>query len=237
MDVALFAIDLDAERADPAVLDDEERRRAASFAISELRDRFVAAHAALRRVLGHELGLAPAAVRITRRQDGRPVTDGLSFSLAHSGDLAVVGVSRSGQVGVDVELLANARLAHGLASALSEHERAALTALSARARPLAALAQWTRKEAYLKATGSGLRVEPRSFGLPVAPPTSGRQTHFDGWTIADLVLPGAIGAIAARAPKHRDPVRFLAPDRPTTRGARAGPRPQDASVTAERLRP
>jgi 4'-phosphopantetheinyl transferase len=154
-----------------AVLSDAERERAGRFRF--LRDRacYVAAHAAVRHLLGAEVGLPPAAVRFCLEPRGKPaLAPGqadrpIHFSLAHSGRLALVALAGAGAVGVDVEevrpladVLALARRMF----AAEEHEL--LAALPEAERVPTFLQYWTRKEAALKMLGEGLRV-------PLAPPT------------------------------------------------------------------
>jgi len=78
-------------------------------------------------------------------------------SLSRAGDLVVVAVSESGSVGVDIERLAAPRFAGFDAVALHHCELA--PSLDTRA------ATWVRKESLLKATGDGLRVDPRQIWL------------------------------------------------------------------------
>ncbi|MEU6357585.1 hypothetical protein ABZ896_51210, partial [Streptomyces sp. NPDC047072] len=86
---------------DISVLDAHERRRAAALRRPAERALYVAAHGALRRVLGAYAGLSPAAVRLARQScpacggpHGRPVLSGpagraLHFSLGYSAGLAL----------------------------------------------------------------------------------------------------------------------------------------------------
>jgi 4'-phosphopantetheinyl transferase len=210
MDVRLFIVELDGNPGDLAVLDSEERRRAERFVKSQVRDRFIAAHTAMRHVLAKELGIAPAAVPIQRRRDGKPIISSVKFSLAHSGDLALVAVTRDGEVGVDIELLAHAHRAKTLNGAhLTPDESRVLEAFPERARAVTALAHWTRKEAYLKGTGTGLRVDPRTLHLTLERPRDGRQTPASPWSVIDVLLPRAVGAVAAAPARRGDDVRLL----------------------------
>ena len=171
--------------ADLALLDDVERARATRFRFDIHRDRYIAAHAGLRRVLGERLGLAPAAVRLTTTRFGKPLLDArvhpdrspaarpdwggagpglhgspLHFNLTHSDDAGWVAVAPF-PVGVDVEC---PRPFDELEPLIRSHcttaEIAALAAQPAAARALGFLTIWTRKEAVLKAWGTGIGAVP-----------------------------------------------------------------------------
>ena len=95
---------------------------------------------------------------------GKPsVVDGtgLSVSLSYAGGLALVGLSWSGEVGVDVEEVDESDFDGFNAVTLADVEVPALDALSGDDLRLARARVWARKESVLKATGHGLVVDPR----------------------------------------------------------------------------
>ena len=139
-------------------LGESERARAARFTRPEHHRRYILAHGLQRFVLASYLGIEPHAVRYRFGPKGKPFIDhpaGLSCSLSYSGDRFVIAVGRS-QLGVDIE--AWAPLAHEevIVSAFSAAEQTQLAALDPPARRAAFFDLWTRKEAYLKATGIGI---------------------------------------------------------------------------------
>ncbi|NUV89929.1 4'-phosphopantetheinyl transferase superfamily protein [Streptomyces sp. KAI-26] len=150
-----------------------ELRRAASFARAGDGDVYATAHAALRRLLGGYLGLPPAGLTFVREPcpgcsgpHGRPAvvqTDDaptLHFSLAHSRGLIAVAVAPR-VIGVDVERLPSTGTVEACARALHTRERAELAAVPPEERQAYFGRLWTRKEAYLKALGTGLSRHPR----------------------------------------------------------------------------
>ncbi|GGM15633.1 hypothetical protein GCM10010129_69820 [Streptomyces fumigatiscleroticus] len=204
------------------VLDEDERRRAAALRRPAERALYVAAHGALRRVLGTYLGLPAASVPLTRLPcpgcggpHGRPAVAGpagadLHFSLSHSGGLALLALARV-PVGVDVERVPGPALAEDAARSLHPAERAELARVSPGSRPGAFARCWTRKEACLKATGEGLSaaaLRERYLG------TGPRPAGLPGWTVTDVVVPaGWAAACVVRglvsgpaAPRVRRPV-------------------------------
>jgi len=179
----------------------EDRERAARLRRREDRAEYVAAHILLRDVLAEEFGAAK--VLLGRRAciscggaHGKPYVTrpatALEFSLSHGGGLAVVAVSRAGPVGVDTERLLQDGAAREIASALHPLEREEIAATHPVARRALVTRLWTRKEAYLKAIGTGLAREPEVDYIGTRRPVL--QPH--GWELHDLGLtPGSHTAI------------------------------------------
>ncbi|MFC8535812.1 4'-phosphopantetheinyl transferase family protein [Streptomyces sp. NPDC057249] len=199
-----------ADDFDRAVLDDAERERAGTCRRSTGGRLYALAHIALRRLLGHRLGLPAAQVLFVREpcpgcgephgrpavhpdqaeQAGGPPTH---FSLSHGSGLVLVGLS-SMPIGVDVEQLPGAETVEICAPALHPREHAELAALGEAARRPAFGRLWTRKEAYLKGIGTGL-----SRGLSADYLGTDPAGHPDGWTVRDLPCdPGHVAAVAWR---------------------------------------
>ena len=193
-------------------LSGEERRRAARHRFAVHRTRFVAGRAALREVLSVYLDVSPSKVPLVVGEGGKPrlADDGeLDFNLAHSEDVALVAVTRGRAVGVDVERLRRGVPYERLARRFfAPGEAEALRRVPARLRPAAFFACWTRKEAWLKASGHGLErglpsalprftvsVEPHPSSLLVTLPD--RPEESGRWSLVDVrVGSGYAGALA-----------------------------------------
>ncbi|MEO6787879.1 MAG: 4'-phosphopantetheinyl transferase superfamily protein [Chthoniobacteraceae bacterium] len=148
-----------------AVLSRDEILRAGRFAFGADRDRFIAAHGALRMVLGLCLSADPQSLEFVTGPTGKPAllqtfTD-LRFNLSHSGDLALIAVARGREVGVDVE-----RVRRDIEfDPIVEHYFEPAEAWNLRTAPQQERVSrffdlWTRKEACLKAEGTGLGSRP-----------------------------------------------------------------------------
>lgn len=172
VDVRVF--DLDDEGPDPvdSSMSDEERRRAASMATPQLRRRAAARFALRRRAIGEALGVAPAEVPLGWDDDGAPRValdrGELHLSASSSGAICVLAWSASARVGVDVEDLA------ALVDPVAVLSRAAgpvtARAVASSASPRAtALRCWTRLEALVKATGTGLGASLGTLEVPTSP--------------------------------------------------------------------
>jgi 4'-phosphopantetheinyl transferase len=161
-DASMWLVDLDgpaeSDAAQP-VLSADERARAARFVFDVHRQRFVACRVALRRVLGRQLGVAPAAIAFEYGPSGKPALAGRAgprFNVSHSDRYALIAVAAA-EVGVDLERIRPLKDMDQLAARVfSDGERRALATVPAGARAEAFFAGWTRKEAYIKARGDGI---------------------------------------------------------------------------------
>ncbi|WP_411105573.1 4'-phosphopantetheinyl transferase family protein [Streptomyces sp. cmx-4-9] len=185
------------------MLDAAERDRAGRLLREADRRRYLASHVGLRVLLGGYLGLAPEKVGLVREDcpccggpHGRPAVAGgaLHFSLSHSEDLAYFAFAGV-PVGVDVEGLPGAAAVADILTTLHPAETAELTVLAEPDRRAALARVWSRKEACLKATGTGL-------ALGVAEPYVGSAAapaRVPGWLLSDLPAPdGYAAALAVR---------------------------------------
>lgn len=192
-----------------ASLSAEERGRAAAFVRKADRDRYLVAHTALRRELGRRLGVRPGEVTLTREAcplcggpHGRPSVPGhpLHFSLSHAGGLVLLAFAPV-PVGVDVEVCPEPGLVADIAKTLHPGERAELANLPEPLRPVAFARCWTRKEAYLKGTGTGLGEDPSTTRVG----TLESPEAVPGWTLEDIPVPAGHAAAYALATARPSP--------------------------------
>ena len=198
----------------PGMLAPDEVIHAERFHFLRDRLRFIGCRTALRSILGRYLQLAPAEIRFRYETNGKPeITDvqnssGLRFNVSHSAGLAVIGVSSGRAVGVDIEKVSPKPECLEIARRFfSERENQALLALSVGERQRAFFACWTRKEAFLKATGEGLSYSLSEFSVSVAPdgPATIQELKADpnavlGWSLANLRPDdGYVGTLAFEA--------------------------------------
>jgi 4'-phosphopantetheinyl transferase len=158
-----------------ADLSDEERARAAGFVFERDRDRFVRARGYLRRRLGAFVEVAPREVPIAVGDDGKPFIEGrrVNFNLSHSGSLAVVVITRGGEVGIDLETMDRSDRLEDELEGLSRlcmtgEEQDALAGLPRERRVRRFLSYWTAKEARMKLTGEGMALDPRAIALKLS---------------------------------------------------------------------
>ncbi len=158
-----------------ALLSPEERGRRDRLRRPQDQDRFRLGRALCRTVLARCLGRPAAGLELQIGPHGRPgladALDGPWFSISHSGDLVVLAVAPVVEVGLDVEwedpALDPASLA---ATVCTSSERAALARLPADDMRREFHALWTLKEAFAKATGLGLGLDPTGLGFDLERP-------------------------------------------------------------------
>jgi 4'-phosphopantetheinyl transferase len=141
------------------LLDEAECERARALAHLASRRRFIAAHGAVRVILGGRLGVPPASLRWRYGPRGKPRLVGadVQVNLSHSGALAALAVA-SRRVGIDVQRvltgLAPARMAVRYYPPAEARFVMAADGPAAQADRFTRL--WVRKEACLKVTGGRL---------------------------------------------------------------------------------
>ena len=206
--IALHRANLDAlAAAHPAtlevareVLSAPERARAARLNHPLHRARFIAGRRWLRELLAQNLDQPAAQIRLASAPAGKPYLPDfpdLHFSLAHSGPHALLALSRSRRVGVDIELVR----AHAIA-------RAALAPRECAHNDREFLQLWTLKEAVLKAEGCGLSAAPADLDVSQWPDKLQRRDAATGqwqlcptWQLQILQYPNCVAALAVERPE------------------------------------
>jgi len=178
--VDVFRIDLrqPAEQVDAlaALLSIDEQHRADRLRISSKRREFIVTRANLRRLLSQCLNTDPANLHIQTEMHGRPVLDAridgepLRFNVTHSGDVSLIAVTLRDDVGIDIEHVTRRSQFERLTERyFSQAEVAQYRQVDPASRRQAFFHGWTRKEALLKAVGSGLTLGLGSFDVELRP--------------------------------------------------------------------
>jgi len=154
----------------------EEKARADRFHFVNDRNRFVVARGLLRELLGKYLRQAPLDLEFSYGQHGKPslsggnASSGLFFNLSHSAGLVVYAIARERNLGIDVEHVRPESAGEDIAKRyFSAREMSELQTLPPEERVRGFFHCWTRKEAYLKATGMGLQIPLDSFAVSLMP--------------------------------------------------------------------
>jgi 4'-phosphopantetheinyl transferase len=209
------------------ILSPDERQKGNRFYFQKDRRRFIAVHACLRLLLGHYLQIDAASLQFDYGAHGKPsvasesLKQKCSFNISHSRNLALLAFSGRQTIGVDVESiqphLADEQIAKNL---FAPEEIATLRSLPPHLRDKAFFSCWTRKEAYLKATGEGLSDSMNRF---IAPMHQFEVSCFAGivehaednrsWFIWHLEpAPGYVGALATDAAECSLQLLEISPD-------------------------
>jgi 4'-phosphopantetheinyl transferase len=143
------------------LLSPDEKLRAARFRFEADRARWVRARSALRTILADCTAIPAADLQFILGRHGKPGLAGgsyIEFSLSHAGNWAMVAVTRSVPVGIDIERI---RDNVDIAALL---RRVGVTDLPEDRTSL--FRAWNRREAMTKAVGGALLDQPTgSFGL------------------------------------------------------------------------
>jgi 4'-phosphopantetheinyl transferase len=142
-------------------LSEDERRRADRLLFQADRDRALVARGVSRLLLASYFSIPPAAVEFAFGAQGKPVlahsSSGIEFNVSHSGDWVLIGITHRCAIGVDVERIRPLDDLDALIRQfLAPGEASSIRALPVERRLEAFFRCWTRKEAYVKALGSGL---------------------------------------------------------------------------------
>ena len=210
--VHLWQLRLDASLAEVnschELLSGEEKERAQRFRIERPRTAFVLTRGTLRLMLAHYLGGEPQAVRFRYQSQGKPSLvgdDQLYFNVSHTDGLALLAFSRSRRLGVDVEKVKPDTEVEKLAERFfSERECRDLRQLTGDELQAAFFRVWTRKEAYIKATGEGLSLPLDQFDVSIAAgdrdalrATRPNAREAELWTVSDVAVESGYAAAVA----------------------------------------
>ena len=145
-------------------LSQDELERLSAYQFERDKERFIASRGSLRTLLTRYLQkshpkIAPKEIHFSYEPRGKPYIEdsAISFNLAHSGNLVLIAVIKNKRIGVDVEEMRTDRNIITLAKQLlSEKEYGTFLTLSEQEQLDLFYTDWTRKEAFLKASGYGL---------------------------------------------------------------------------------
>jgi 4'-phosphopantetheinyl transferase len=174
-EVHLWSIDLGQERPNLEAMERNlssgEMERSRRFRYGKDREQFILSHGVLREVLGIYLQTDPKTVPISYDSRGKPEIAGggekakLRFNLSHSEEMALIATAMNHDLGVDVEHVDPDFPVLEVAKRFFTGQEAEFVASTkGLERTEAFFRIWTRREAYLKATGAGLGSQ--SAGIP-----------------------------------------------------------------------
>jgi phosphopantetheine--protein transferase-like protein len=170
-EVHIAAVDDVVRYGDPgSVISNTEAKRARAMKYPGSFRRFVAARCMLRRLLSRSVqdAVAPSQWRFRIGPYGKPAVAGglppIFFNVSHAGEHVAVALSRSGEVGVDLEQIEVCG-AEPLADVLCARERRALAARKADVAERRFIDLWSAKEACAKALGFGSAMDFRLLDI------------------------------------------------------------------------
>jgi len=193
----------------------DELVRAGRFHFESDRKHFIVARGYLRAILSRYLKRPAEEIKFVYGEQGKPQLTGscrgsqsFYFNLAHSDGLAIYGMTRVGEIGIDIERIRPEFTGDDIATRFfSPGEVSCLNAMPKDVRPEAFFNCWTRKEAFIKAIGMGLSLPLDQFEVTLAPgePAQLVRTTWDDneasrWSIKSIdVAVGYVAAVAVAA--------------------------------------
>ena len=189
------------------LLSSEELDRSERIRFAPARRRYLAARTALRVLLADQLGQRPEEVPIQVKKTGKPFLPAhpLHFSLSHAGEWGAIAMSKSNEVGIDIEAPRETRYP------------AALDRKIPNVPGLGLLDRWTLAESALKSLELGVHA---LAGLVVVDQGESDTLFAHGekrtWArpLRFLPCPGYSAAVAVRSATQSEVSDFANPFRP-----------------------
>jgi 4'-phosphopantetheinyl transferase len=221
-EVHVWRVDLPAvapgEQRWKQMLSEDERERASRFHFSRDREYFTATRALLRTILAGYMDCDPRGLLFCYSDKGKPSLDKsfqeklspdksssspvsgtqIEFNVSHSGTTALLAFAHGRALGVDVEYVREDFDCEAVARRFfSDHEVRQLDALAPCEKHTAFFRCWTRKEAYIKAIGTGLSLPLHEFDVSLKPQdekallaTRPDGTQAGRWSLRDIPAGG-----------------------------------------------
>jgi len=192
------------------ILSFKEREKALRFRFEKDKNCFVIARGILRVLLGKYILKDPKKIEFQYSENGKPSIESnekVKFNLSHSKDAIVIGFVKDYEIGVDVEFIKKDMEFEDIANSFfSEEEIHELMCFNKKEKSQAFFNCWTRKEAFIKAEGSGLSFPLNEFVVSLKNKNSAKllstkwdETEKEKWSLeAFTPFENYIGAIAVR---------------------------------------
>lgn len=190
----------------------DEKQRAQRLYFERDRRHFITSRGILRTILGNYLGIGEGQVQFCYAVNGKPTVQSspchrtIHFNLSHSNGEALFAFTLSSQIGIDIEKIRYVLDMDQIAGRFfSLQERELFCSLPRAEKEEAFFCCWTRKEAFIKATGEGLARPMDSFTVPFIPGETSMFLHIHSnslnpvqWSLhAFKPKPGYVAALVA----------------------------------------
>ncbi len=193
-----------------STLSNEESSRAEKFRFIEHRERWEMTRGVLRLLLASYIDAPASEIAFQYGAQGKPglkipASSNLHFNTSHAGDYAAFAFTRVGEVGVDIECVRDEMPGRDdiVRRYFAPGEQRQWFALPEPARARAFFKLWTRKEAFVKARGTGLFSGLETFEVSLDAPRVVRSdtdaSEVSSWMAELPPVPGYEGAVVVRA--------------------------------------
>lgn len=199
-------------------LSPDEIARANKFHFAQHKRRFIAARGILRYLLGNYLQISANNLKFEYSDRGKPRlarymgNSSLQFNISHSQEYALYGFVQDHAIGVDLEYLREMKDMAKIAERFfSPEESKFIASLHSEKQQRLFFKLWTAKEAFLKATGTGLAGSLDSVDIffdqaecPSLLGIKGNSTAVDNWSMYSCIpARNYVAAMAIKAPRNK----------------------------------
>ncbi len=189
-------------------LSEDEVKRSNRFHFERDRKRFIVAHGLLRHILSCYCVSDPDEHSFRRNRYGKPALasdDNIRFSMSHSGERVLYGITRGREIGVDIERLRPFEdIEQIVENYFSSREKSEFSTLPDYMENKSFFTCWTRKEAYTKAQGKGMSLPLNQFSVSFLPGGPVRLTETlhsikekNHWSLREIVVNAEYAAAVA----------------------------------------
>ncbi|MEO8761116.1 MAG: 4'-phosphopantetheinyl transferase superfamily protein [Bacteroidia bacterium] len=154
------------EKTNP-ILSHEETEKYKRFLHEKDAIKYICNHRFLRQVLASYLDISPKEIKFSYTKLGKPYikNSNLFFSLSHRNKYGLLAISKDAEVGVDIEYMKDLQDVVTFSNYSFSEEEKALIFTNEKINTETLFTFWTFKEAFIKATGTGLSVDISKINL------------------------------------------------------------------------
>jgi len=218
-EVHIWMVDLNISQTiqqhfEKSFLSEEELTKAKGFKFNHHRLQFSASHGYLKLILARYLDCCPSIIEYGIKKYGKPFLKNpttqykIRFNMSHSQDIALYAVTLDTEVGVDIEIIKeNLNILDLIEHVFTTREKSIFKEIEEDKKTKVFYDVWTRKEAYLKATGEGLNFPLNKIEVIVHQNEQVRLLNVEEnqsvnpWFLYSLEMPGYSASIAIERKK------------------------------------
>ncbi|MBB3110071.1 4'-phosphopantetheinyl transferase [Paenibacillus phyllosphaerae] len=184
------------------ILDEQERRTYYAYRPEQKRREFLAGRMLIKLTLSNKYSVSPRSIELIKGRYGKPSYPGAwQFNLSHSQGMVACAFARDRAVGLDIESMDPANLQ--LAGHICTGDELNLIRRNPEREVRTFYELWTRKEAVIKAAGTGFTREPNQIEVPLQPVSCA----MNGWTYSEPteIWPSVLMSCVAEQQDHGEP--------------------------------
>lgn len=208
------------------LLSEEEINKGEKFYFAKDRKTYLVGRGLLRFLLGRYANISARNIRFDYNPFGKPQvafspSEEILFNISHSGEFCLTAISRSNQIGVDIELIKPVEYELLAKNIFSVAEQAEFDLIPDVLKSKSFFCGWTRKESFIKGIGEGLSFPLKKFSVALNPEIlvskvgihSENSENYEGWKTYDISFePQYRAALAVKNPKTISFEKFYAND-------------------------